>query len=171
VRHLYRAALGASLVGLIASLIVHVRSLMGVGFYHWFAPFGLIFILFVPYLFACEGIVHGGMLGFRKDSTEPRDPGRSRDSGLGLDSIEYLQRWRIALARRPTWLRTLNYIVLFYFMTTFVICFIFQVQHDQLSNIFSLRMLPSSTAFLLSSGWVLCYWVLFSTFWQVIYRS
>ena len=65
--HLYRAALAASLIGFVASLVIHIRSLFGFGFNHWYAPFGLIFFLFIPYILACDGIVHGGSTGWRKN--------------------------------------------------------------------------------------------------------
>ncbi len=167
-RLLYRTALSVSVIGFVASLIVNIRSLLGFGFSHWYAPFGLIFILFIPYILACDSIVYGGTTGWRKDPLEYIGPSASRASWLGLDFFEHQRRWSQALARRPGWLKKANYIALAYFVATFAIPLFIKIHTEDLSNIFSIATLPPSIALILSSGWMMCYWGFFSTFWIVI---
>jgi hypothetical protein len=165
--HLYRAALAASLIGFVASLVVHIRSLFGFGFYHWYAPFGLIFILFVPYILACDGIVYGGATGWRKNPLEYLGPSTTRASWLGVDFFEHQKRWSQAFARRPGWLKKLDSIFFGYFFIMFIIPFLIKIHTENLSNVFSLTTLPPSIVRVISSGWMMCYWGFFSTFWLV----
>jgi hypothetical protein len=168
VRQLYLTGLVASLFGLILSLVAHLRSIAGFGFHHWFAPFGLIFALFVPYILACDGIVHGGATGWRKDPREYLGPRTGRASWLGLNFFERQYRWRTGFARRPPWMNRLDLLVNVYCLITFIVLFFIKGQRGELSNIFSSTALPSSIVFVISSGWVLCFWVFFSTFWLVM---
>jgi hypothetical protein len=147
---------------------VHIRSLLGFGFSHWYAPFGLIFILFVPYLLACDGIVYGGTTGWRKNPLEYLGPSASRASWLGIDFFEHQKRWSQAFARRPGWLKKTDLMVAAYFTVTFVIPFLIKIHTEDLSNIFSPSSLPPSIVLIFSSGWMMAFWVFFSTFWVVL---
>ena len=167
-RLLYNTALAVSTIGFAASLVVHIRALLGFGFSHWYAPFGLMAILFVPYLLACDGIVYGGTTGWRKDPLEYLGSGDSRTSWHEIDFFEHQRRWTHALARRPGWMKKADFIAVIYFIVTFAIPFLTTIHTEDLSNIFSLPMLPPSIAAVFTSGWMMCYWAMFSTFWLVI---
>jgi hypothetical protein len=168
-RYLYMTALVASLIGLIASLVAHIRSLLGFGCNHWVAPFVLIFVLFAPYILALDGIVHGGVTGWRKNPPESIFPSTSQKSWFGIDFFEHQQRWSQALVRRPAWMKKLNYLVAGYFFTAFMIRFFLTTQRNEWPTKLSIATLPPPIAFLCSSCWVACYWLFFSTFWQVMH--
>jgi hypothetical protein len=168
VRYIFRAALAVSVIGLSASLVVHIRSLLGFGFHHWLAFFGLILVLVVPYILACDGIAHGGATGWRKDPREYFASSTSLAGWLGVDLFEYQARWRTAFARRPPWLKRLDLLVNGYCVMTFIIPFFIKGHRGELSNLFSSTSLPASIVFVISSGLILFFWISFSTFWLVM---
>jgi hypothetical protein len=141
--------------------------MLGFGFYHWYVLFGLIFVLFLPYMLACEGIVHGGTTGWRKNPLEYLAPSPDRASWLGVKFFEHQKRWIQAFARRPRWLKRLDFIVFGYSFITFVVPFLIKIHTKDSPNIFSLTVLPASIVFVISSGWMMVYWGFFSTFWLV----
>lgn len=66
VKFVYRVALVASSCALVASFIVHVRSALGLGLYHWVLPFGFIIGLFCPICWLGDHIVNVGVKLWRK---------------------------------------------------------------------------------------------------------
>ena len=73
-----------------------------------------------------------------------------------------------AFARRPKWLKKLDFIVFGYCFITFAIPFLIKIHTETMPNIFSLTTLPASIVLVISSCWMGCYWVFSSTFWLVI---
>jgi hypothetical protein len=171
VRYFYGAALAASVVGLVTSIVVHIRSLLGFGFSHWIGLFELMFVLFFPYLLACHGIIFGGVTRLRQSSSVFFNDTSDQKNSLALDLFEYQERWSNALDRRPTWTKILDYLVLGYFFTVFAICFFLKGQRLEVAILFSLKTLPAPLVYFFSSCWVLCYWLMFTTFWRLMFRA
>jgi hypothetical protein len=163
-RRVYQAALVVSLMGLCASLAVHVRSLLGFGLHHWFVPQLLIFALIVPWMLAADDIVHGGITRWRRRPLARIGPTPAGPGFLG-ESFGQQQKWGEELWRnQPGWIKKLNYGITGYFF--FVFATFFFRPHP--TNTYFSGTLPAPIAFLFSAGWMTFCWIYFGTFWRAL---
>jgi hypothetical protein len=168
VRIIYWVTLAISLCGLVASLMVHIRSALGLGLSHWILPFGFIFGLFLPYLLACDDIVHGGVKLWRRRPLASIEAGSSSKSSFFLNWSQQ-QRWgKEAFRNRPPWIKKMDFLFLGYFFLVFAVFSLKHYSNDPDLKDFSSSALPARVAFLFSSGWMAGCWLFFGTFWHVL---
>jgi hypothetical protein len=163
VKFVYWVALVISSCALVASFIVHIRSALGLGLYHWILPFGFIFGLILPYLLACDDIVHGGVKLWGRRPLASIEVGSSSKSSFFLNWPQQ-QKWGKEVFRtRPAWIKKIDWLFIGYFFLVFGAFSLKSHPNDPTSG-----PLPAPVAFFFSAGWMGFYWSFVGTFWHVL---
>jgi hypothetical protein len=167
VKSVYWVALVISSCTLVASLLVHIRSALGLGLYHWMLPFGFIFVLFSPYLLACDDIVHGGVKLWRKRPLQSIEDSSRTNNSFFLNWSQQQMWGREVFRNRPAWIKKVDWLFLGYFSLVFVIFSLKSHPNDHGLLPWS-SPLPAPVAFFFSSGWMAFYWHFVGTFWNAL---
>ena len=166
-KFVYWAALVISSCALVASLIVHIRSALGFDLNHWIVPFGLIMVLFLPYMLACDDIVHGGVEHWRKRPSASIEIDSSSNRSYFLN-WEQQQKWGMEVFKnRAAWIKKIDFLFLGYFFLVFIVFYLKTHPDDPFSKSLS-STLPAPVAFFFSTGWMGFYWFFVGTFWQAL---
>jgi hypothetical protein len=167
VKFVYWIGLVISSCALVASIIVHIRSALGLDLYHWLLPFGFIIGLFLPYLLACDDIVHGGVKVWRKRPLQSIEHGSTGKSSFFLNWSQQ-QKWGNGVFKtRPAWIKKIDCLFLGYFFLVFGAFFL--KSHPKDSQLLPWSSpLPAPVAFFFSAGWMSFYWFFLGIFWHVL---
>jgi hypothetical protein len=157
VRYLYRVSLTVSVIGFIASLVVHVRSLLGFGLHDWFLHFIFILLLMGPWFLAVDDVTRNGMTQWQS---------RPLDSAEAHLEKQILQG-QLLFRTRPRRIKIVDYAILGYFILGFSYFLMKTSPTDPYSQS-SGAYLPVPVTVFFSIGWMVFYWNFFGTFWRTL---